>query len=106
MTDPFEQLARALDVGEVTKPAHPTQPQRMNANSFCVRNKVFAMRVANDVVLKLPPKRVVDLIEAGVAAPNIVGGRLMKEWANLGPESAAQWEDLAMESLQYVSNKR
>jgi hypothetical protein len=49
MTDPFEQLARALDVGKVTKPAHPTQPQRMNANSFCVRNRVFAMRVGQDL---------------------------------------------------------
>ena len=51
MTDPFETLARTLDVGPATKAADPTRPQRMNANAFCVRNKVFAMRVGDDMVL-------------------------------------------------------
>ena len=106
MTDPFEQLARALDVGEVTKPAHPTQPQRMNANALCVRNRVFAMRVGQDLVLKLPAKRVVDLVEAGVALPNLVGGRPMKEWANFGPQTEKNWQTLARESLEYVRDKR
>lgn len=57
MAEVFEELATSLEVGEVTRPAHPTQPQRMNANAFCVRNRVFAMRVGDDLVLKLPPKR-------------------------------------------------
>jgi hypothetical protein len=30
----------------------------MNANAFCVRNRVFAMRVGTELVLKLPPQRV------------------------------------------------
>jgi hypothetical protein len=36
MTDPFEKLARSLDVGPVTKPAFQTRPERVNANSFCI----------------------------------------------------------------------
>jgi hypothetical protein len=83
MTDPFEKLARSLDVGPVTKPADPTRPQRMNANAFCVRNRVSAMHVGDDLVIKLNPKRVAELIENGVAVPNVVGARPMKEWANL-----------------------
>lgn len=107
MADRFEKLATSLDVGEVTKPAHPTRPQRMNANSFCVNNRVFAMRVVGDVlVLKLPPKRVADLIQAGVAGPYVVGGRPMKEWAIIEPARAKQWLTLAAESLEYVRSKR
>jgi hypothetical protein len=104
--DPFEKLAKSLDVGPVTKPAHPTLPQRMNANSFCIRNKVFAMRVGDDLVLKLAPKRVAELIKGGIAQSNLVGGRLMKEWANVPPKSQSRWLGLTRESLDYVRDKR
>ena len=106
MSDPFEKLAKSLDVGPVTKPADPIRPQRMNANAFCIRNKVFAMRVGDDLVLKLPPNRVAELVQAKVAASNVVGGHLMKEWANLPPETEKKWLALAKESLNYVRNKR
>jgi hypothetical protein len=106
MTDPFEKLARTLDVGPVTKPADPIRPQRMNANAFCIRNKVFAMHVGHDLVIKLPPKRVAELIERGVAVPNVVAGRPMKEWATLRPETEKKWLALIKESLDYVRNKR
>jgi hypothetical protein len=106
MADPFEKLAKSLDVGPVTKPAHPTRPERMNANAFCVRNKVFAMHVGENLVVKLDPKRVAELIEAGVAVPNVVGGRPMKEWATMRPAHEKKWLILARESLEYVRNKR
>jgi hypothetical protein len=102
---PFERLAKALDVGPVTKPAHPTRPERMNSNAFCVRNRVFAMHVGDDLVLKLEPRRVAELIESGIAAPNVVGGRPMKEWVNLRPATENKWLALASESLDYVRNK-
>jgi hypothetical protein len=106
VADPFEKLAKSLDVGPVTKPADPIRPERMNANAFCVLNRVFAMHVGDDLVVKLPPKRVAELIESGVAAPNVVGGRPMKEWANLRPETEKKWLELARESLDYVRSKR
>jgi hypothetical protein len=106
MTDPFEKLAEALDVGPVTKPADPIRPERMNANAFCVRNRVFAMHVGDDLVVKLPPTRVAELIESGIAVPNVVGGRPMKEWANLRPATQKKWLALTRESLDYVRNKR
>jgi hypothetical protein len=106
MTDPFEKLAKSLDVGPVTKPADPIRPQRMNANAFCIRNMVFAMRVGDDLVLKLPPNRVTDLVRAKVASSNVVGGHVMKEWANLRPETEKKWLALTKESLDYVRNKR
>ena len=105
MTDQFEKLARALDVGPVTKPAHPTRPERMNANAFCVRNRVFAMCVGDELVLKLPPGKVATLVADGIASPNVVGGRVMKEWANLSPSTEARWIALARESLDYVRTK-
>jgi hypothetical protein len=103
--DPFDDLAKSLDVRPVTKPAHPTKPQRMNANAFCIRNRVFAMRVGGDLVLKLSPKRVAELIDGGTGMPNLVGGRAMKEWVNLSPASQGAWRSLALESLEYVRDK-
>jgi hypothetical protein len=105
MTGSFEKLAKSLGVGPVTKPADPIRPQRMNGNAFCIRNKVFAMRVGDDLVLKLPPNRVAELVQANVAASNTVGGHVMKEWANLRPETEKKWLALAKESLDYVRNK-
>jgi hypothetical protein len=106
MTDPFEKLAKSLDVGPVTKPADPVRPQRMNANAFCVRNKVFAMHVGEELVIKLPPNRVTDLVQSKVASSNVVGGHVMKEWANVPPSAEKKWLALAKESLDYVRNKR
>ena len=106
MTDSFEKLAKSLGVGPVTKPADPTRPQRMNANAFCVRNRVFAMHVGEDLVIKLNPQRVAELIDARVAFPNVVGGRPMKEWATVRPANEKKWLGLARESLDYVRNKR
>jgi hypothetical protein len=106
MTDPFEKLAKSLDVGPVTKPADPVRPQRMNANAFCVRNKVFAMHVGEDLVLKLPPNRVTELVKAKIASSNVVGGHVMKEWANLPASAENKWLALAKESLDYVRSKR
>jgi hypothetical protein len=105
MTDPFQKVAQSLEVGPVTKPAHPTRPQRMNANAFCVRNRVFAMRVGHDLVVKLTPERVVELIESRVAFPNVVGGRPMQEWATVRPANEKVWLDLARESLDYVRDQ-
>jgi hypothetical protein len=105
VADLFEKLAKSLDVGPVTKPASPTRPERMNANAFCIRNRVFAMRAGDDLVLKLPPNRVAELVEAKVAASNVVGGHVMKEWANLPPDTEKKWLALAQESLDYVRNK-
>ena len=106
MTDPFEKLAKYLGVGPVTKPADPIRPQRMNANAFCIRNKVFAMHVGDDLVLKLLPDRVAELVQAKIAASNVVGGHVMKEWANLPPSTEKKWLALTKESLDYVRNKR
>jgi hypothetical protein len=106
MTDPFEKLAKSLGVGPVTKPADPIRPQRMNANAFCIRNRVFAMHVGDDLVLKLPPDRVAELVQSKVASSNVVGGRVMKEWANLRPETEKKWLALTKESLDYVRDKR
>jgi len=106
MADRFEKLAKSLGIGPVTKPADPIKPQRMNANAFCIRNRVFAMRVGDDLVLKLPPNRVTDLVQAKVASSNVVGGHVMKEWANLPPSTEKKWLALTKESLDYVRNKR
>jgi hypothetical protein len=64
------------------------------------------MHVGGDLVIKLNPKRVAELIETGAAVPNVVGGRPMKEWANLPPVTEKKWLALARESLDFVRAKR
>jgi hypothetical protein len=63
------------------------------------------MHVGDDLMLKLPRKRVAELIEPGVAVSNLVGGRPMKEWANVQLVNEKKWLALARESLDYVRNK-
>jgi hypothetical protein len=69
-----------------------------------VDNRIFAMLVRGDLVVKLPRQRVDALVEAGAAErfdPRH-DGRLMKEWAVVSPRHADDWQGLASEALAFV----
>jgi len=100
----FERLAKLLGVTEVTKPAHPTNPQRMNKTTFTVHNKMFAWLDKNKLVLKLPAARVDELVSKGKGATHRVGGKPMKEYVEVIGTSDKTWLDLAKESLAYIRN--
>jgi hypothetical protein len=102
----FERVAQALGVTPVTKPAHPLNPQRMNATTFTVRNKMFAWLDKQTLVLKLPPARVQELVAKRECAPHAVGGKTMKEYVEVTGTSDKAWAKLARESLAYVRDKR
>jgi hypothetical protein len=68
-----------------------------------VRGKIFAMFVRAEVVLKLPRKRVDELVEssAGTRFDPRCDGRVMKEWVVLRP-GRADWMALAAEAHRFV----
>ena len=70
-----------------------------------VNNRIFAMLVRGELVVKLSKDRVDDLVESGKARrfdPRR-NGRLMKEWAVIPATPAAQWLPLAREALSFVA---
>lgn len=68
-----------------------------------VRGKIFAMLMRTDLVLKLPRRRVDELVErsAGTRFDPRRDGRVMKEWIVLRP-GAADWVELAAAAFRFV----
>ena len=76
------------------------------SSALRVHGHIFAMVRAKRLVLKLPPKRVTELLAAGRGSPFDGGkGRPMKEWISLAPEHQDDWLDLAIEALSFVGSK-
>ena len=66
------------------------------------RDRIFAMEVRGDLVVKLPPHRCEELASDGSARPFRVGQRVMREWVVVGPEREFEWDGLADEALAYA----
>jgi hypothetical protein len=66
------------------------------------KDKIFAMHVRGDLVVKLPPGRCEELNSDGRAAPFRIGARTMREWVAVGPEREFEWDALADEALAFA----
>jgi hypothetical protein len=67
------------------------------------RRKIFAMFVRGRLVVKLPGKRVDELVAGGHGVRfDANKGTPMKEWFSLDPESALDWPPLAREALDFA----
>jgi hypothetical protein len=92
--------------GVSTPDAPPASGARFGSSALRVHGHIFAMVSAQRLVLKLPPKRVAELVESGRGSPFDGGkGRPMKEWVSLPPEHQDDWLDLATEALSFVGSK-
>jgi TfoX/Sxy family transcriptional regulator of competence genes len=65
-------------------------------------DKIFAMRVRGELVVKLAAGRCEELASDGRARPFRMGNREMREWAVVGPEREFEWDALADEALAYA----
>ena len=64
------------------------------------RRKIFAMFVRGQLVVKLPRRRVDELVAAGHGERfDANKGTPMKEWFSLAPDSALAWPALAREEI-------
>ena len=67
------------------------------------RRKIFAMFVRGQLVVKLPGKRVDELVAGGHGERfDANKGTPMKEWFSLDPESQLAWSALAREALDFA----
>ena len=67
------------------------------------RGKIFVMLVRGRLVLKLPERRVADLVGAGLGVPfDANKGTPMREWLSLDPAADLDWHALAVEALDFA----
>ncbi len=75
------------------------------SGSLKVDGRIFAMVSADRVVLKLPSKRVSELIATGRGEPFDAGkGRPLKEWVALSNLPDSSMRTLAREALRFVKD--
>ncbi|HEU5426148.1 MAG TPA: hypothetical protein VFU74_04715 [Actinocrinis sp.] len=84
----------------------PGTANRFGSNALKIGGKIFAMLVRDSLVLKLPRRRVDELVDAGEGVRfDPRGGRPMTEWLVLDPASKLGWLPLAAEAMQFVAPK-
>lgn len=92
----------------VTPPSDGTQSKnKFGASGLKIHDKIFAMLVRGQFVVKLPKARVDALVASGDGErfdPRH-DGRLMKEWIVIAPTSEVKWLSLATEAMEFVAAK-
>jgi TfoX/Sxy family transcriptional regulator of competence genes len=69
-----------------------------------VDGRIFAMLVTGELVLKLPRKRVDELVSSGDGKYFDAGkGKPMREWFVLSAASKKQWLPMAKQAMDFVS---
>jgi hypothetical protein len=70
-----------------------------------ISNKIYAMLVNDELVVKLPKERVDELVGAGVGERFDPGqGRMMKEWLSLPASASRRWKTLVAEAKAFVGS--
>jgi hypothetical protein len=71
-----------------------------------VDNKLFAMLVNENLVVRLPKTRAEALIASGNGLHFDPGfGRIMSGWVSVSPDAEEDWMSLSREALEYVGGK-
>jgi hypothetical protein len=103
----FAQLVEAmLERSEATYGADESRGARRSFGSTSLKanGKIFAMLVKEHLVVKLPAKRVDELVAAGAGDRFDPGhGRVQKEWLSIASPQWDVWMELASESETFVS---
>jgi TfoX/Sxy family transcriptional regulator of competence genes len=66
------------------------------------KDKIFAMHVRGDLVVKVPHERCEELADEGRATPFRIGQRVMREWVVIGFDRGSEWDALADEALAFA----
>jgi len=99
----FESLCQEYaSVSGVTVPAGGSG---FGSNAIKINKSIFAMLVNDQIVVKLPAGRVVQLISSGDGQPFDAGkGKPMKEWVGLMVDEDASRE-LVAEAMAFVGGR-
>ena len=94
MTTTFAEVREALTAGDGV-----SEGRMFGSSGLKFGGKVFAMEVKGQLVVKLSAARVDELVAAGARRFDPGHGRLMREWASVGPDAPWDWLELAREAL-------
>ena len=99
---PEERYDKLVDTLTAQPDVSPPSPGgKFGSNGLKVSGKIFAMLVRGELVVKLPRKRVSELIDAGRGRNfDANKGRPMAEWFVANPD--CDWQKLAEEALSFV----
>ncbi len=96
----FESISKDL-----VRSSDTTKAKMFGAPGIRVGKKFFSCLFKNELVLKLPQKRVQSLVKSGAGKYFDPGmGRPMKDWISLTPTTKEEWLKLAVESRDYVAS--
>lgn len=84
----------------------PSEGNGFGSAALKIHDKIFAMLVRGELVVKLPKSRVDTLVASGDGERfDANRGRPMKEWLALEPASQEEWLPLAREAMKFVASK-
>lgn len=100
-----DEAYTAIEAHFAHRPGVTHSPKRGFAEGgLMTSGKLFAVRRAEDLLLKLPAGVVAALIASGKGATfSAGGGRLMREWVLAAPDAADRWLEWAEEAETFVS---
>lgn len=95
-------VAELADVAGVVDAAD--EPGRGFASKgLKVHGKLFATLMRDHLLVKLPQRRVAEVIASGDGLPFSTGkGRVMREWTLIPVSAREDWSALAREALEFV----
>ena len=100
----FAQLVTRFSKDPSVTPPSATKGRSFGASALKADGKIIAMLAAGELVVKLPRRRVDELVASGTGRPFDPGhGRVMKEWVAVNPREAGVWGELAREAREYVA---
>lgn len=77
---------------------------KFGANTLRIKGKIYAaLTRKRQLLLKLPPARIAELLKAKRAQRMQSGGRVMKGWVTLAPDRRSEWIALADETRRFVT---
>jgi hypothetical protein len=68
-----------------------------------IKKKMFAFPGIGNIIVKLPKKRVTELLDSGVGLPYDPGnGKIMKEWVTISIDHSDKWLDFVLEAKDFA----
>lgn len=99
----FEQLVADFSTEPAVAPPS-SSGGKFGASALKVDGKIFAMLRGGSLVVKLPRRRVDELLASGTGTRFESGhGRVMNEWVSVDTSHGRDWAELAREGLEFVA---
>ena len=103
---PDERYEDLVDEFVGTAGVTPPRGGGFGRSALRYQGKIFAMLVRGRLVVKLPARRVDELVEAGDGIHfDANKGTPMREWLSLDPGSGQDWLALAGEALDFARSR-